>query len=510
MRLKQSVLNAKVSTIMYTFTILIGFISQSVFLKTLGEEYLGLNGLFSNIISVLSIVELGFGTAIVYNLYQPLYEDNKEKVKSIIAYYKKIYRIIALIVFSLGIGVLPFLKIIVGEVSVDENIQLIFFLYLMDTVASYLLTYKRSILYADQKVYLTNIVHIGYLILMNGLQILDLLLINNFIIYLLIKIFCRILENIIITIVANNKYPYLKERNISKLSSEFRSEIITKVKGLLLHQIGSAFILGTDNIIISMAPGLGVVSVGLYSNYNLIIMAVYNVVTQTFSSITAGVANLLVENNSRKSYEIYKNMLLLNSWIFSFVAISVLSLIEPFIILWIGSEYLLSKFVLIVLVIDLYIRGMRNSSSVFKNAAGIFYEDRYVPLIESAINLIFSIIFVRYFGLAGVFMGTIMSSMVLFGYSYPKYVYKGIFKKNYLQYSRDYLQYIFITMLSAIVVYFVTETVKVNNPFVQLFINGMICLIFPNLIYYLFFHKTDEYKYCKNIVMQLFGKFKRK
>ena len=509
MRLKQSVLNASVSTIMYIFTILIGFISQAVFLKTLGKEYLGLNGLFSNIISVLAIVELGFGTAIVYNLYQPLYEDDKEKVKSIIAYYKKIYRIIAFTVFSLGIGILPFLKIIVGEVSLDENIHLIFFLYLLDAVSSYLLTYKRSILYADQKVYLTNIVHIGYLVLMNSLQILDLLIFNNFILYLLIKIFCRILENIIITIVSNNKYPYLKDRHINELSIEVRSDIITKVKGLFLHQIGSVFILGTDNIIISMAPGLGITAVGLYSNYNLIIMAVYNAVSQTFSSITAGVANLLVENNSEKSYEIYKNMLLLNSWIFSFVAISVLCLMEPFIKLWIGSDYILPKLVLIVLIIDLYVRGMRSSSNIFKNAAGIFYEDRYIPLIESVINLIFSIIFVRYFGLAGVFMGTTMSSMVLFGYSYPKYVYKGIFKKSYLQYSKDYIQYVFITMISAIPVYFLTEKFKVDSSFVQLFINAVICLIIPNLTYYLFFHKTDEYKYCKNIIIQMFGNFKK-
>ena len=206
MRTKKTIINSIISILMYSINIIIGFIFQKIFIMTLGNEYLGLNGLFTNILSILAVVELGFGNAIIYHLYKPLAEKNEKEINLLIKFYKKTYNLIAAIIFLLGIVSMLFLKNIIGEVNIEENVYLLYFIALFDIVASYLLTYKRSILYANQETYIVNIVHIGYIFILNLTGIILLILTKNYIFYLILKVIFRILENIIITIVVNKKY----------------------------------------------------------------------------------------------------------------------------------------------------------------------------------------------------------------------------------------------------------------------------------------------------------------
>ena len=498
MRSTNSIKNAITAVVSNIVTILIGIVSQAIFIKTLGAEYLGINGLFTNIVSMLGIVELGIGSAIIYNLYEPIAKDDTEKIKSLMNFYKKSYRIIAVIVFIIGMMVIPFLKNIVGNVSIDINIEFIYSLFIIDVVASYLLTYKRSILYANQKTYITNIVHIGYLIVMNTLQIVILLIAKNFIVYLIIKIICRILENVVITIIANRKYPYINEKNVKKIDKKTTKDIVKKVKGLIFHKVGSFVVLGTDNIIISKF--LGVVTVGLYSNYNMIIQAVSNLFLQVFDSLTASVGNLLVENNCEKSYEIYKNMLMMNSILFTFATTEIICLIEPFIKVWIGEQYLLSKVVLIILMVNFYIQGMRKTCLVFKMAAGVFHEDRYFPIIESIINIVVSVILVKIIGLPGVFLGTIVSTLPVILISYPKYVYIPLFHKSFWNYIKENVYYYILAFLTVSIAMFVTSYISINNLILKLIVNAITSSIIFAVMQYIFFHNKSEYKYLMNML----------
>ncbi len=508
MRSQNSIKNTIVSMTMSIVTILIGLITQKIFIKILGTEYLGLNGLFTNILSMLAIAELGIGSAIIYSLYRPIAENDKEKIKSLIEFYKKSYRLIALVVTIIGICIIPFLGKIVGETNIQENITFLYLLFLFDTVASYLLTYKRSILYASQKTYIINIVHILYLVLMNTLQIIILVLTKNYVAYLSIKIIFRILENVVITIIANKMYPYIKEKNVNKIDKETEQSIIQKVKGLIFHKVGSFIVLGSDNIIISTF--LSVTTVGLYSNYNTILQAVNNLFSQVFSSITASVGNLLVEKEQEKSYKIYKNMLFINSWMYNFSSIAILCLMEPFIKIWIGGKYLLSYGVLVILSLNFYIQGMRKTSNTFKEAAGIFHEDRFVPIIESIVNIVASIVFLKIWGLAGVFLGTVTSSLVLFLYSYPVYVYKKLFNRSYIQFLKEHFEYLFVSVLCAVLTVFIIKNITVNNNFIQLIVNGIIVLIVTNLIQYIIFRKREEFVYVKNMIKKVKEKGKSK
>ena len=202
MRTENSIKNSITSVISSIVSMVIGFIAQAIFIRILGAEYLGLNGLFTNIFTMLGIFELGIGSAIVYNLYKPIAENKTEEIKSLMLFYKKAYNIIAILVFGSGLLVIPFLKTIVGEITSDINIYIIYIMFLLNTASSYLMTYKRSLIYANQQDYIINIVHIGYLIIMNLAQLMLLYTTKNYYLYLSIKIICQLLENIILTLYA--------------------------------------------------------------------------------------------------------------------------------------------------------------------------------------------------------------------------------------------------------------------------------------------------------------------
>lgn len=500
MRKKNSLKNMITSLIANMITIIIGFIAQVVFIKTLGAEYLGINGLFTNIISMLGIVELGIGSAIIYNLYQPIEKKDKETIKSLMNFYRRAYHIIAIIVFILGIGMIPFLGFFVGEVNIDINLQLVYLLFIFDIVCSYLLSYKRSILYANQKNYIVNIVHMLYLLILNVVQLFILYFTRNYYLYLVAKIILRILENVVITVIVNKKYKYLKEGKGGELDKKIEKDIYKKVKALFFHKIAGYVVSGTDNIIISKF--LGIVVVGLYSNYYLIINSIQTLFGQAITALTPSVGSLLVTESKEKAYDIFKKVRFINFWIACFTAVAILIIMQPFIKIWVGDSYLLDNMVLYVLVFNFYMTMMRYSYMTFKEAGGIFYEDRFVPLIESLLNIIFSCILVKFFGLSGVFMGTIISGLTLWCYSYPKYVYKNLFARSYIDYMRETTSYIFLFILIAVFSYFISSFFIVQSNFLQVVVNVFISILMPNILILLIFYKTKEFKYFKELILR--------
>lgn len=506
MRSENSIKSIITSSVSNVLTMLMGFVARAVFIRTLGNEYLGINGLFTNILSMLAIAEMGFGSAIIVNLYKPVAKNQTEKIKSLIDFYKKIYRIIAVVVTILGIAIIPFLGSIVGNVNISINIYLIFLLYLADTVFSYLLTYKRSILYANQKKYLIDLVHIGYVVLLNISQIIYLFVAKDFIGYLVIKIAFRVIENVVITIIANRRYPYMKDKDIKPINKRLKASIFIRVKGLIFHKIGYFLVLGSDNIIISMLPNLGIIQVGLYSNYNMIITAIALLLGQCFSALTSSVGNLLVENNSEKTFSIYKSTLLANAWMYTFSAISIFMLSKPFINIWLGNEYVLSNVIVFVLVVNFYINGMRQTYNTFKEAAGIFYQDRFVPLIESVVNIVVSVVLGYFMGLAGVFIGTIASNMVLFVFSFPKFVYKKILHGNIIDYLKENGQYALLFAISFAITYLICSNIPLDNNWLKLIVYAVICLLIPNTVYLIVKRKSPEFTYYTNLLSNIKNK----
>ncbi len=502
-RKKSSFKNMITAVSSNVLTIIVGLVAQAVFIKILGSEYLGLNGLFSNVISMLGIVELGMGSAIIYNMYKPIAEEDHEKIKSLMQFYKKSYRIITLIISIIGIMIIPFIKYIVDieSVTVGINVYLVYILFLLETICSYILSYKRSMLYADQKEYITNIIHMGYTILVNTMQLTFLYFTHDYYLYLIIKVMMRLVENIVISSYVNRRYSYLLDNNVTKLDSKTEKDIFQKIKALFFHKIGTFIVSGTDNIIISKY--LGLVTVGLYSNYYMIINAVQTVINHIIQATRASVGNLLVTESKTKQFDIFNKIRFVNFWISCFSSICIFVIMDSFITIWIGYKFVLPTKVLLVLVINFFIVSSRSTYGAFKEAAGIFYEDRFVPIIESLLNIVLSIIFVKKFGLMGVFMGTIASGLVLWCYSYPKYVYNKLFRRKISDYIKETIYYFIIFILIAGFTYSLAILISFDNVYLQFISNVLIALIVPNVIMLLLFSKDENFKYFINMLKGL-------
>lgn len=504
MRTENSIKNSATSLVSNLLAMLIGFVSQAIFVRLLGAGYLGLNGFFTNIMTMFNFFELGIGNAIVFHLYKPILNNELSQIKSLMDFYKKTYRIIASLILFIGIIFIPFLNYFIDATTLDINIIIVYLMFLISTVSSYLLMYKRNLIYANQKSYVSNIIHIIYLLGMNILQIIVLILTRNYYLYLLLKIFFQIIENIINNIIANKMYPYLLEKNFIKLDKKIKEDIFIKVKALIYHKIGNVIVNGTDNIIISKF--FGVITIGIYTNYALIVNSIRTLINQVITSTTASVGNLLASNEMQKKYEVFKKIWFVNFILSCFSAVCILSTINSFIRIWIGKEYLLNLYIVIVIVINFYQSSMRSTFSTFKDSAGIWKEDKYVPIIESVLNILFSVVFLKLFGLVGVFMGTIVSSFILWCYSYPKFVYKNIFEKSYFEYFMDVTKYFALFLILLVICYNLSIIYICNNAYVDFIKNVMISVISSSVILFIIFRKTDNFIYFTNILKK---KFKR-
>ena len=290
-RLKMTARNAFWSYFSMFVSFGLQFISRTVFIYCLGEEYLGINGLFSNVLGVLSFAELGIGTAINFCLYKPVAENNIEKIKSYMWYYKWAYRTIAVIITIIGLALIPFLNVLVKDPGNVGNIVIYYLIYLFNTVTTYFVSYKYSLVNAEQKNYIYTNVNLIISISTIIIQVIALVIWKNFLIYLLVAAIFGVFQKIFICIYFNRLYPYLKEKNIEKLTKQEKSILITKIKALVIHKIGDVSVHQTDNIIVSAFVSTKMV--GLLSNYNLFISTVSSCINVLFNSVTGSLGNLV-------------------------------------------------------------------------------------------------------------------------------------------------------------------------------------------------------------------------
>lgn len=340
--------------------------------------------------------------------------------------------------------------------------------------------------------------------MLNVSQIILLIITHNYYLYLIVMIVASILENIYVAIVVNKTYPQVLDKNARALSSNMKNDIRKKLKGLIYHKIGAYVVFGTDSILIAIF--LGVKTVGLYGNYNLVIGALGSIVSQAFNGITGSVGNLLVTSVNRESFIVYKRLHFFNYWMSTIVSIGFLVCIDSFISLWIGKEFILSFGVVMAISINLYLQLNRSAVSVFKDAAGIFHEDRFVPVIESVVNLALCIFFLHLFGLVGVIMGTICSTLILYLFSYPRYLYVDLLSGKYWDYYKEFIKSIIITFLAGTLTYVLARQVHNTNAFLELVLNITVALIVPNTILYALLRKTDEFVYYKRMLLKYLKK----
>lgn len=505
MKTKYTIYNSIVSLLFYAISVIAGFINRKALIAILGIEYQGINGLFSNVLSMLSIAELGIGITIIYHLYRPLAEHDIQMTKCLMAFYKKCYNIIAIVVAASGLLFIPFLPYFVTDYNLPQSMTEIYIWFLLDSVCSYLFTYKRSILIADQKNYIVTFCDILYQLASKLGQVAVLVFTGNFILYLVTMVVCRLAENLILNALVLWKYPFLKEKTREKLPAYILEDIKRKVKGTIFHKMGSFLVLGVDNILISKFFGLAVV--GIYSNYQLIINTLKNVSVQFVTAATASVGHLLVEKDEERIFSVFCQLQLLNAGVMNFATTGLFCVVTPLIQLIFGEDLIFSDMIVFALAIKFYTTGMRQVYAVFKETAGILYEDRFVPLIESAINVVASLIFLHLFGVIGVFIGTIVSSVALFGYTYPILVYKGLLKRTVKEYYMRLFHLAAIAVLSMIVTYLFVNAFTIQSIFIRIVFNCAACCVIPNILFYLLFARNR--KEWEELLIRIRGRINR-
>lgn len=501
MRTQNSIKNISMSILTQIVITLLGFISRRVFLDNLGTDYLGVNGLLTNVLSMLSLVEGGIGTSIIYNLYRPLAEDDKEKVIALVQLYKKIYGILAILIFILSSCLYPFLDIFMKGNTNIPYLWLVYYIFVIKNVISYLNAHKWSLINADQKGYILIKYNLIFNIITTVSKILVLIITKNYILYLIIELAIFAIQNIWNGRVVNNKYPYINTIKKFKIDTSTKDNLITNVKAIFLHNIGSYCVFGTDNLLISSL--ISVKTVGLYSNYTMIISQLSSLLTPILNGIGASVGNLIAVENSEKKYEIFNITYLINFWIYSVCTITLYNLVEPFINWAFGENLLLDRFSLIVILVNFYLTGLRTTVNIFKSKAGIFAPDKYVPLIEATINLVSSLILVNYFGLAGIFLGTTISTISIPIWTQSKLVYNKIFEKSVSEYFKKYFIYIGLTLISGFLVTTICGLINVGNDFISIVLKGMVCVGLTSVFYCVLFFKTREFKYLLTIVQSI-------
>ena len=499
MKSKYSIKNSITSFISNIISIIFTFVSQMFLIKCLGIEYSGLNGLFSNVLSVVNLFELGIGSAIVFYLYKYTKNNNQEKIKAMINYSIKAYLIVSLLILCFGLLTLPFIKYFIKEVTIDINIYYVYLLFIFNTIANYFLIHKRLLIHSYQRKYVINIIHSFYIVILNILQLILLITTKNYYLYLIIKIICLLFESIVISIKANKDYPIINNRDNKEISIKDKKDIKDRVKALAIHKTSAAITYGTDNILISGFFGL--TEVGLYTNYHLIINAVTTLFQGLITSTGASVGVMLNEKES-DNYLVFRRIRYLNHFLAVFTSIALLVLIEPFITLWLGNNYLMDSLVLIVLIINFYQTFMRTVFNTFKDAAGIWVEDRIVPVIQSLINIVASIIMIILIGLPGVFIGTIISSFAVWFYSYPKFIYKKLFNKSYKEYYLELIWELFVFVFIALITFIITHLIVIEPIILSFIIKILIVIVVPNILFVLL-NEKKYFKYYTNLIKSI-------
>lgn len=491
-RVKNSIINSLTGFFGRAINCIIGLVCRTIFIRILSTEYLGIDGLFENILYILNFAELGFGSAIIYNMYKPVANDDKEKIKSLVHLYKKVYFIIGCIVLLLGVCLIPFLDFIIKDApSVKESITVIYILYLIQTLSTYFYGYKKSILTAYQKDYIINTVNFIFSVLKNIIQVIILVITKNYLLYLVIYILSNILSNIIISNKVDKLYPFLKDKKYKKVSKKEIKEIKTNVKSLIINKIGDIISNGTDNILLSIFSSVHVV--GLFANYTTLFKQANGIFWDMLCGLTGSIANVNAKESSEKKESILLQLLFVSSYLYGFLCICLGILCNDFISLWIGKEYILSMDIIIPYLLVIYSDGFAYIVYVYKNTEGLFNYCKFITLIKAFINLILSIILGKLMGIKGIFIATIISKLTTTVWYMPYLIYKKCYNKKPYKFYLKHMYYIIITIITYIICYKIISFINITG-LMGLILKSITIVILSNILLVLFIFKTNEFK----------------
>lgn len=481
-------------------TYLLGFILRTLIINKLGQNYAGVNGLFTNILGVLSFAELGIGTALNYSLYKPIAENDNEKINSLMQLYKRAYGTIAFVITICGLLLLPFLKYLVKDPGEIGDIRVYYVIILFNTVTSYFVSYKFNLANAKQENFIYSILNMLAMSSTYFFQIIAICMTENFLVYLLAGAIADLFQKIWISIYLNRRYPILKKKIFKPLPNEEKQKIWKDTKALIWHKIGDVSVHQTDNIIISSFVNVSMV--GCVTYYNFFINAIHQMLLVALNAVVGSLGNVLIVEKKEQSYEVFKVYRFVAFWIYGFFALELYFMLSKLIVIFVGEEMKLANIIVLFMIIDFYMIGHRCALNNMKMAGGIFRQDQYLSVVQAIVNLVVSILLVIKIGVLGVYIGTVVQGTIS-TLVRPFIVYPDLFNKSAREYFYDSAKYTAALFLAGIFCAYIDASFFVKNSVTGLVCEIGILTVVINLVFILLFYRTKEFKYLYNCVMRL-------
>lgn len=493
----------------YIVNFLVGIVSRMVFTRVFSAEYLGITGLFSNVLGMLSLAELGIGSAIVYALYKPLAENNEGKIASLVKFYGKCYRVIAVVVLVIGLAVIPFLDLIITDPpAIKEDLRILYLISLFNTVSGYFFAYRHSLLQAAQKTYIINITSNVITVVQNIVQIMLMLFVGEYIVYSLVIAFFSMLTNLIVAEIAKRHYPYIKGKKAAPLEKQEKKSIAANVRALTIDRIGALLVNSTDNIIITNLSGL--IQTGIASNYTMLSTSINTILEIVFRSVNASVGNHNATNDTESRLRLFKAINLANFWMYAWAAIGFFVVSTDVIRLMFGESYQLPLSVAFIIALNMYMVGMQNAVWTYRNTLGLFRYGRYLVLLTAAINLVVSIALGKVWGVFGILAGSAISRALTNTWYSPYSLYKYGFGMSVKKYYLRYLGFLVLLVVTGGVCWGICSVIELSSLMATIIIKIIVCSLIPNAFFLAVFSKGESLGILKDFVLRFVNKITAK
>ncbi len=502
MRVQKALKNSFFSVLGQVILILVGFFSQRVMNLRMGAELVGMNGVISNVIAMLSVTELGVASAIVYHLYGALEREDPHEIATLMNFYRKAYYVFALIITVLGLIMMPFIHLFLKNSSFSlEYVRMIYLLWLIRTVLSYLLSYRRSILIADQKEYVVSIVALIVNVLNYSAVILLITFTKNYPAALAVNILVEAVSNLWISWYVNRKYPYLKEFRREPLHRNIVKKVFHNIKDIFVTRLSTKILVSTDNLIIS--GFISVWTAGLYNNYCLVTQSLTNIVMALSNAIQPSVGHMFIEGNREKDSQVLRQITFLFFVIASVASAGIFGLITPFVSdFWLNQSYVMDLGVTAMCAANFCLLTLGLPLQMMMGVTGLFNKERNISILVAVVNLVLSLALVKPLGIPGVLIGTFASYFL-------QMVYRiRVFFTQYVKmpagaYVWDMLQYGLLSVGETALVYLVTTKVYHPGSFLHFVLIILLACLLPLCVNGLFFCRTWRFQSIVGLVKQL-------
>ncbi len=487
-RTKNTVRNVIFGFIFRIINIVLPFISRTVILYVLGDKYLGLGSLFTSILSFLSLTELGVGAAMTFSMYKPIAENDRDTICALMNLYRKIYTIIGCVILAVGVALMPFLRqLIKGEIPGDVNLYLLYFLYLFNAVLSYwLFSYKNALLQAHQRTDVNSkisiiITPLSYVVMLGAL-----IICKNYYAYAIWLPIFTVITNLIRSRYVDKHFPDYRAHG--QVSKELRSSISKKTMALIGTKLNTVVLNAADNLV--MAAFLGLTAIAMYGNYYYIMSSIFGFLGIIYASMTAGLGNSLETEDLEKNYKDFEKFSFANSWIVGWCATCLVCLYQPFMKLWVGEALMFPLPIMLLFALYFYVYQIRKIPVVYKDAAGIWWEDRFRPYVCMVVNVVLNIVLVQIIGIAGIILSTVFSLSV--SIPWENYtIFRYVFHRSSWQYYAKMAWSLFSTLVGCAITWWICSFF--GDGFAMLFLRLGICIVVPNIVFIAANFKREEF-----------------